>query len=62
MPNMTTTKAISVVNSLDKDQIFRFFKHFVSSETFPFPKEYIVELLLSGEMALHILGWYIMRY
>ena len=42
MPNMTTTEVISVVNSLDKDQIFRFLKHFLSSEIFPFPKEYVV--------------------
>ena len=42
MPNVTTTEVISVVNFLDKDQIFQFFKQFLSSETFPFPKEYIV--------------------
>ena len=42
MPNMTTTEVIGVVNSLVKDQIFRFLKHYVYSETFPFPKEYIV--------------------
>ena len=42
-PNMTTTEAISVVKSLDKYQIYLFLKHhFVPSETFPFPKEYIV--------------------
>ena len=39
---MTTTEVISVVNSLDKYQIFRFLKHFLSSEMFPFLKEYII--------------------
>ena len=40
---MTTTEVISVVNSLDRDQVYRFLKHhFVPSNTFPFPKEYIV--------------------
>ena len=39
---MPTTEVIGVINSLDKDQILDFLKHFVFSETFPFPKEYIV--------------------
>ena len=39
---MTTTEVISVVNCLDKDKIFRFLYHLVSSETFPFPRDYIV--------------------
>ena len=39
---MTTTEVISVVNILDEDQIFKFFNHSVSSETFPFSKDYIV--------------------
>ena len=42
MPNITTPEVISVVNSLDKDQIFRFLKLLVSFKIFPFPKEYIV--------------------
>ena len=42
MPNMTTTEVISAINSLAEVQIFQFLKHFLSSETFPFPKEYIV--------------------
>ena len=42
MPNMTTPEVISVVNSLDNDQILRFLKHFVSSWSFPFPNEYIL--------------------
>ena len=42
MPNLTTTEVISVANSLDRDHIYTFLKHFVPSKIFPFPKEYIV--------------------
>ena len=49
---MPTTEVIGVVNSLDKDQILDFLKHFFFSETFPFPMEYIVQLFLSGEMTI----------
>ena len=42
VPNMTTTEVVSVVNPLDRDQIFRLLRHFLSSEMVPFPKEYIV--------------------
>ena len=42
MPNMTLIiEVISVVNCLDKDQIFRFLQYFLSSQMFPFPKENI---------------------
>ena len=49
---MTIPEVISVVNSLDKDQIFRFLKHFVSSKTFPFPRSIIYNCFFSGEMAI----------
>ena len=40
---MTATELISVVNSLDRDQIYIFLEyHFIPSETFSFHKEYIV--------------------
>ena len=41
MHNKPTTEVIRIVNSLDKDQILDLKKIFFS-ETFPFPKEYIV--------------------
>ena len=40
---MTATELISVVNSSNKDQIYRFLKYrFIPSEPFSFHKEYIV--------------------
>ena len=47
MHNMPTIEVIGAVNSLNKDHILDL-KIFFFPETFPFPKEYIVELFLSG--------------
>ena len=37
MHNMSTTEVISVVNSLDKDEILRFLKHYCFFQNFSFP-------------------------
>ena len=52
MPIMTTTEVTSVVNSLDKDQIDRFLKHFVSKNGILATSLLIIHLLHHPEMVL----------
>ena len=42
MPNMITNEVISVINSLDKNQIFRFIKHFVLLKHFLSQRAYCI--------------------